>query len=277
MNRKNAFLALILIVLALSGMYIFISHSSRFCLTRIDIQGNHKASEKEILKMAGVGLGNNIFRIHLGKIEDRIREDRRIREVWVKRKLPDRLLIEVEEKKPVLWMNLPEGLCGLSGDQEIIPLEEEDLQCDFPIVSGLPSPSLPGKRSQAVAPYEKWPDTEAGLALDFCKTMLGEDSSFGEIISEISLHDENNLVLYLIPGAIRVDAGKGSFQKKLKRLKAILNYEEKAGQLTRIDLRFKDQVVLRESSPGLVLPDSQGPGVKSARTKRKSFSGKDNL
>jgi cell division protein FtsQ len=277
MNRKNAFLAAILFVLTLSGMYIFISHSTRFCVAQIDIQGNHKASEKEILKEAGVELGTNIFRLDLSKIQDRIRGDQRIKEVQVKRRLPDRLLIEVEEKKPALWMNLPEGLYGLSQDGEIIPLEKKDFHRDLPIVSGLPSPSLPGKRGQSVAPYEKWPDVKARLALDFCNALLGEDSSFGEIISEISLQDETDLVLYLIPQAIRVNAGKGSYKKKFRRLKAILNREEETGLLTYIDLRFKDQVVLRKSPPGLVTSGSQEEGPRSAQKKRKGFGGKENL
>ena len=275
MNRTNASLISILFILALSGMYVFISHSSRFSLTRIDIRGNHKASQIEILEAAKIELGTNIFRMDLGKIQDRIREDRRIKAVWAKREFPDRLLIEVEEKKPALWINLPEGLCGLSQDQEIIPLDEEDFHRDLPIVSGLSDPSVSGRRS--VEAYQQWPSRKATFALDFCDTISEEDSSFGEIISEISLQDETNLVLYLIPRAIRVNMGKGGFKKKLKRLKAILNHEENTGQLTLIDLRFKDQVVLRKSSPGLVLSNSQDRDDQPTQTGGKGLGRKENF
>ncbi len=275
MNRTNAFLIPILFTLALSGVYIFISHSSRFCLTGIEVRGNRKTSEKEILERAKIRLDSNIFRIDLGKIQDRVREDSRIKEVRVKRQLPDRLLIEVEEKKPALWINLPEGLCGLSRDQEIIPLEEEDFHRDLPIVTGLEPPAVFGE--QSVAPYQRWPDMKANFASDFWSTMLEEDSSFADIISEIDLHEKANLVLYLIPGAIRVNMGKGGFKKKLKRLKAVLNYQEKTGQPTCIDLRFKDQVVLRESSPGLALSPSQHRGGQSAQTRGKRLGEKGNL
>ncbi len=277
MKRTIAFFVSILFVLTSCGTYIFMSHSSRFNLTQIDIEGNHKVSEEEILEKAKIKLGANIFRTDLGRIEGRIREDDRIKDVWVKRKLPNRVLIEVEEKKPALWINLPDGLYGLSQNQEIIPLEEEDFDRDLPIVGGLASPSVFGKQNQSVMPYKRWPNMKAKFALDFYNTLLDEDSSFSEIISEISLCDETNLVLYLIPRGTQVNMGKGGLEKKLKRLKAILHYEEKAEHLACIDLRFKDQVVLRKSSQRLVESSSQNPNDRLAHIRRKGFGGKENF
>lgn len=253
------------------------SHSPRFNLTRIQIEGNHKVSEKEILEKTQIELGTNIFRMDLARIEGCIREDDRIKEVWVKRKLPDRISIEVEEKKPALWINLPDRLYGLSEDQEIIPLEEEDFDRDLPVVGGLVSLSVFGKQNQSVMPYKRWPNRKAKFALDFYNTLLDEDSSFSEIISEINLCDETNLILYLIPRGTEVNMGKGGLEKKLKRLKAILHYEEKAENLACIDLRFKDQVVLRKSSQGLVRSSSQNPNDWLAHIRRKGFDGKENF
>lgn len=277
MKRTIVFLASILFVLTLCGIYIFVSHSPRFDLTRIDVQGNQKVSKKEILEKAKIKLGANIFRTDLGRIEGRIREDDRIKDVWVKRKLPNRVLIEVEEKKPALWINLPDGLYGLSQNQEIIPLEEEDFDRDLPIVGGLASPSVFGKQNQSVMPYKRYSNIKAKLALDFYKTVLGQDLSFSEIISEINLCDETNLILYLIPWGTQVNMGKGNFKKKLKRVRAILRFEEKAEYLACIDLRFKDQVVLRKSSQGLVRSSSQEPNDQLARMKPKGFGGKESL
>jgi cell division septal protein FtsQ len=277
MKRTIAFLVSVLFVLTLCGTYIFMSHSPRFNLTCIGIEGNHKVSEEEILEKAKMELGSNIFRMDLGRIEDCIREDERIKDVWVKRKLPNRVLIEVEEKKPALWINLPDGLYGLSEDQEMIPLEEEDFDRDLPVVSGLTSLSVSGKQNQSLRFYKRWPNMKAKFVLDFCNTVLEEDSSFSEIISEISLCDETNLILYLIPRGTEVNMGKGGLKKKLKRLKAILHYEEKAEHLACIDLRFKDQVVLRKSSQGLVRSSSPDPNDRLAHIRRKGFGGEENF
>ena len=267
----------IVLILVGSGTYTFMFRSPSFNLTQIDIQGNHKVSEKEILEKAGIKSGTNIFRLDLRKIEQLIREDKRIKEVWVKRKFPNQLLVEVEEKKPALWVNLPDGLCGLSKDQEIIPLEKEDFEHDFPVVTGLVSPSVWGERNQNERPYEWWPNRKAKSALDFYKTVLEEDSSFMQIISEISLYDENNLIFYLIPYGTQVNLGKGNFKKKLKRVKAFLDYEGKKEDLACIDLRFENQVVVKKSLPDSAGSSPQDPNFHGPQTRPKSLGGKVNL
>jgi cell division protein FtsQ len=267
----------ILFISTLCGVYIFVSHSPRFNLARIYIQGNHKVSEKEIFEKVKIRLGTNIFRMDLGIIENLVREDKRIKEVRVKRVLPNQVLIEVEEKKSALWINLPEGLFGLSQDQEIIPLEEEDFDHDLPVVTGLTSPSDFGKQNLKAKPYEWWPNRKAKWALDFYKILSEQDSSFMELISEISLSDESNLVFYLIPYGTQVNMGNGNFKKKLKRVKAFLYYEGKTEDLACLDLRFKDQVVVKKSSTGLTESSSCGPQSQMPQTKQKDLGRKGNL
>jgi hypothetical protein len=174
-------------------------------------------------------------------------------------------------------MNLPDGLFGLSQDQEIIPLEEEDLKRDLPLVTGLAPLSGSEKENQSICPYKRWANAKAKFALDFYKTLLEEDSSLMGIISEMSLFEENNLILYLIPRGIQVNMGEGNFKKKLKRVKAILEYEGKRDDLACIDLRFKDQVVLTRSSPGMPQSSSQKPNNQVAQMRGKAFGGKENL
>lgn len=201
--RISVVIILIGFILVLSGIYMFMYYSPRFNLTQIDIQGNRKIDEKEILERTGIKMGANIFSLDLGKIEQQIREDKRIKDVWVKRKLPQAILIEVEEKKSALWVNLPDGLYGLSEDQEIIPLEKEDFQHDFPVVTGLVSSSFLGNENLSQRPYEWWPNRKVKSALEFYRALLEGDSSFMESISEISLADESNLIFYLIPYGTR--------------------------------------------------------------------------
>jgi len=277
MRWKIVFAISILLITTLCGTYIFVSHSPRFDLARIYIQGNHKVSEKEIKEKAKIELGTNIFRMNLGMIENLVREDKRIKEVWAKRILPNQILIEVEEKKPALWINLPDGLFGLSEGQEIIPLEEEDFDHDLPVVTGLTFSSDFGKENPKAKPYEWWPNKKAKLALDFYKILSAQDSSFMKLISEINLSDESNLVFYLIPYGTQVNMGKGNLKKKLKRVKAFLDYEGKTEDLAGLDLRFKDQVVVKKSSPELTPPDSCDSQSRLPEMKQKGLGEEGNL
>jgi len=277
MRWKIVFAISVLLISTLCGIYIFVSHSPRFNLARIYVQGNHKVSEKEIKEKAQIELGTNIFHMNLGMIENLVKEDKRIKEVWAKRILPNQLLIEVEEKKPALWINLPEGLFGLSQDQEVIPLEEEDFNQDLPVVTGLTFSSDFGKENLKTKPYEWWPNKKAKLALDFYKILSEQDSSFMKLISEISLSDESNLVFYLIPYGTQVNMGKGNLKKKFKRVKAFLDYEGRTEDLTCLDLRFKDQVVVKKSLPDLIPADSGYSQSRLPEMKQKGVGEKGTL
>lgn len=275
MNRTKAFLIPILFILVLLGIYIFVFNFPMFNLAQIDIRGDHKISEKEILGKSGIRLGTNIFRMDLASIHQFIRKDKRIKDVWVKRILPNKMLIEVEEKKPALWINLPGGLYGLSEDQEIIPLEKEDFEHDLPIVTGFTSSSLLDKQNPK--PYERWANMKVKLALDFYKALLEVDSSIMKNISEISLSEEDDLVLWLIPFGTQVNMGKGEFKKKLKRIQAVLYYEKEPEYLVGLDLRFKDRVVVKKSSPDSTDSSSQDPNFRSPPMRQRDLGKKKNL
>ena len=200
-------------------------------------------------------MGVNIFSLELERIEERLRMDPRIKHAMVKRRLPGSILVEVKEKVPVLWMHLPPGspgfgscgFYGLSIDQEIIPLDQEDLVNDLAIVSGIEIEPGDGQPNQPAEPYRVWSNLRAEKALKFYKTVNGIDPTSVELLAEINLEDLSNLTLYLLPGT-KVMLGQGDFQRKWRRLKTVLGGEERIAEIICLDLRFDDQVVLTRSS-----------------------------
>ncbi len=256
MKWNRAFLVLTAAILIFSGTYIFASHSSRFCVSEIRVSGNEKTPSEEIVKKAEECLDVNIFRLNAEKLEEKLREDIRLKDVKVRRRLPRCILLEVEEKTPVLWISLPAGFshlkncgfCGLSIDQEIIPLEQKDLSGDLPLVSGIEMEPGERKPSQMPEPYRRWSNFKVEKALEFYELVTRIDPGSLEIIAEINLKDVSNLTLYLLSG-IKVMMGQGDLEKRWRRVRTILAGEEKTTKLVCLDLRFDDQVVLARSSP----------------------------
>jgi cell division protein FtsQ len=234
-----------------SGTYIFASHSSRFRVSEVTIRGNRKVSCLEIMEVAGCCKGSNILGLDLEKVKDELMRDLRINKVRVKRRLPKMILVEVEEKVPVLWVKLPAGLIasencdlfGLSENQEIIPLTHEDLVFDLPIVTGIEIKTGQGKTEDSPVLFQRWSNITAQKALEFYKSIKAVDPSSVELIAEINLQDMSNITVYLLPG-IKVMMGAGDFEMKWKRLKIILGGEEEIDDLVCVDLRFDNQVVL---------------------------------
>lgn|GEM_PF-1114546 len=255
MNKSKAFLLFTGVILIFSGAYIYACHSPGFKVTEIKIRGNNKITTDEIRGKAESCLGKNIFSLNSERIEEKLKEDVRIKDVQVERRLPRCILIELEEKMPVLWISLPAnfsdpgncGFYGLSMDQEIIPLDQKDLSHDLPIVSGIEVEGIDGKLNQPLEPYRRWSNFKAEKALEFYKTITSIDPSSVELLAEINLEDISNMILYLLPG-IKVMMGQGDIEKKWRRVRTILAGEERIEELVCLDLRFEDQVVLIRSS-----------------------------
>jgi len=257
MKKSRAFLGLAAVILVLSGAYIFACHSSFFLVSEIKIRGNHRIPADEITEKLKACLDENIFRLDLDEVESKLKEDIMIRNLRVERRLPGCILVEVEEKAPLLWVNLPArgshrknlGFCGLSVDQEIIPLSRDDLAEDLPIVSGIEIKKRKSESDPIPEPYRIWPNPKAKRALEFYGCVTGIDPASSELVAEIHVDDELCVTLYLLPG-IKVMMGHDDFEKKWRRVKTVLAGEEKIRELTCLDLRFDDQVVLARSTGG---------------------------
>lgn len=242
-------------ILIFSGAYIFACHSSHFRVSEIKIRGNNRIPAAETAKMSETCLDQNILRLNLDDLEKRLREDIRLKDMRVQRRLPGCILVEVEEKTPVLWVSLPArssdpqngGFYGLSIDQEIIPLNQKDLTDDLPIVTGVEiRKGEPGSNPMPES-YRRWPNPKAERALEFYECVTRIDRASSEIVAEINVDDELNVTLHLLPG-IKVMMGHGDFERKWRRVKTVLAGEEKVRELACVDLRFNHQVVLARSS-----------------------------
>jgi cell division septal protein FtsQ len=93
-------------------------------------------------------------------------------------------------------------------------------------------------------------------ALEFYKTLSVIDSGSAELLAEINMKDISNLTLYLLSG-IKVMMGSDDFEKKWKRVRAVLGGGERIQEFVCLDLRFDDQVVLTKRSKTSTLPKSQ--------------------
>ena len=243
------------VILVFSGAYIFACHSSHFRVSEIKVRGNNRVSADEMTEKLKACSGENIFRLDLDQVENKLKEDLRLKDLKAGRRLPGCILVEVEEKIPVLWINLPArsspsgncGIYGLSIDQEIIPLNQRDLTDDLPIVSGVQiNKGEPGSNPMP-EPYRRWPNPKVGRALEFYRCVTRVDPASPELLAELNVDDALNVTLYLLPG-IKVMMGHDDFESKWTRVKTVLAGEEKARELVCLDLRFDDQVVLARSS-----------------------------
>lgn len=74
-----------------------------FSIKDIVVINNSNVTKDEIIKLSGIKNGNNIFNLNVGSIKDDILRNPYILKVEIKRKLPDKILINVNERSAAFY------------------------------------------------------------------------------------------------------------------------------------------------------------------------------
>jgi cell division protein FtsQ len=72
-----------------------------FNIKSIEVKGNQKFSQEYIINLSGMPIGQNIFKINYIKSKKNILADSYIKNAKIDRKYPSKLIISVEERKPI--------------------------------------------------------------------------------------------------------------------------------------------------------------------------------
>lgn len=98
-SKKNFYIIFIL----LFALFILIN-SSFFTVKEIEITGNQNLSEEKIKEELGLEEGISIWDVNLEKLSRKLSPDLLIESVRIQRRLPDKLLVEIKERKGLGWV-----------------------------------------------------------------------------------------------------------------------------------------------------------------------------
>lgn len=90
--------------------YRYITTNQYFELKEINVTGNDRLTNGDILKCGDVALGLNCLEMNVGEVEERLTDNPWIKSVTVRRDFPDKLYINVVEKVPAFWTRQGDGL-----------------------------------------------------------------------------------------------------------------------------------------------------------------------
>ena len=97
-------LCALLYVGAREGAKRFFFENVDYQLRTIELQTDGTLQREQILKVADLHEGENIFSVNLGRVRDSVQRLPQVDEVEVVRKLPGEIDIRVVERKPVAWI-----------------------------------------------------------------------------------------------------------------------------------------------------------------------------
>lgn len=170
-------------VILLIGVIIGIMFTPLFHLKTVLINGNERVAYDEFIKKGSISTGKNIFTLNLNKIGDGISKIPYIDSVEVKRKLPNKLLINVTECIPVAYIKTKKGCAVIDKNGKILETATEKGDYRIPEITGMVSETYKPLENISVKEEEKFKKT-----LEILRDLY--NNNFIDIIVSISVSDK---------------------------------------------------------------------------------------
>jgi len=211
----------------------FVLSHPHFTVREIKVLGAARVKGEDIVVMSGLRPYAGIWSVDPVELGQKVERHPWVKRALVRRDLPARLTITVEEWSAGGIVAL-DRLYYVADDGVIFKALDEEDSVDLPFVTGL--------RAAGLAPEA--PDTRKKLSqvLKLARTV----ERAGLELSEVRFHSGGGVVLYPDSYAVPFHMGWGDWDDKLRRLQWFLReFREQETRFRAVDLSFKGQVVTR--------------------------------
>ena len=156
--------------------------ASLFGLKAIEVNGLRQLNGKDVHAASGLVAGANIFAVDLDEVAQRLEATSWIKQALVMRKPPDRIAVDIVERRQVAWIDLGQTY-GVASDGVLLPAGS--IARNLPVISGLsvtgdslhPGTTVPDSALLAILRW--WEDATAADA-EFCLNVTGIQPMSGE-------------------------------------------------------------------------------------------------
>ncbi len=227
----------VVVGISLSGVWLYreIHTNPYFDIKRIDISGIERVKRDEVMNLSGIGMNENIFTVDIDRAVRRLREHPWIKEVRIARRLPDRIVVEIEEREPISLIRLDGELYVMDRTGVVFKRYSTDDGLDLPIVTGLVPGEMGGRE----------PEVEERLL--YLMEFLANRRGFNlEKVSEIHVDGTQGFSIYTLEGGIRLNIGMGDFERKIAHFERLVRFRKgNLSGIEAVDLNDERGVVVR--------------------------------
>lgn len=251
--RKLCKVVLVLLTTALVGTGLvwaglagrdWLMTSPTFALDTFEFVGLDHATESELLELAELRAGDNIFELDLVQAEGAMARHPWVRRAVIDRSYPRKLKLKIYEHVPVAIAELG-GLYFVDGEGRVFKKLTPGESIDLPILSGVSRDSFNAGGDEIETLFRE------GLSALTEYRLAGLDTR--ESISQVALEPDEGPTLFCGKEAFAVKLGFGDYAEKLNRLDTIFTQLEKRGErpeVIRLDNRARpDWVPVQVARP----------------------------
>jgi len=232
----------------------------RFAVERVEVTGQSQLSVDQVVTASGLSPGQNLFQLDARRAVAGVEALPMVRRAELVRVFPNRVTLLVDERQPFVLVHAG-GLHRPAGgfdwpaggfdwpaggfywvDEQGVPLGPETRAV------ALEAPLVSAAGADDVAAAGRTPSERVAAGVALIRALMRTRSPLLREISEVDVSRPEGPVLYMLDG-VEVRLGTEDWDDRLGRLGGVLAQLRASGQrATSIDLRFRDQVVLRTSA-----------------------------
>ncbi len=243
-GRRKAIVLLLFLVLITLGIASLANRwKGELQVERLDVRGCRILTEKEVITLANVPIGRPLYDVDLVTVRSRLRTSPYVRDAVVVHDLPSTIKIAIKERTPIAILGSPEPFY-ISDEGYVLPSVSSKEVFDLPVITGL-SDTKPLKVGMKIE------SENFKAAVEILTEAATLDRDLYHLISEINLSGVGPTV-YTAEHGIPILFDRERIHTQLVYLQGFWNqYVRQQGleQVSSIDLRFEDQVVVCWNKP----------------------------
>jgi len=221
------------VAIAVRSTKDFIADNRYFAVRQIEVHGGDKVGGDEIVAMAGLRQGMNIWKVDAVAIEKKIAKHPWVRRVVVRRDFPRRIVIDVEERTPKAIVGAGK-LYYIDADGVVFKEVESGENIKYPMLTGIYAQAL------------MYGDPAARKRIRDAIRLADLMAQHSHALSEIHFEAPDRLVVYPTKFPVAWRLGWGEWEEKIARLDRLLAlWKGNEERLASLDMSFRDQVVAR--------------------------------
>ena len=217
---------------------IFLRNSGIFTVSFVEVTGNSYIPKKNIQAIANIDTNQSMYDVKLPNVAESLLRNQYVRAVSVTRELPSTILIDVQERKPALYLV----------DKSIYMVDKTGLILEK--LPGMPMGKAPFVTGITRTQLKK-DSTALFSAIQIVRKIQEIDESLLSLISEVNIRKKDAPELILIRGGAHVKIGESKHYQRLFLLSQLLHKQpimDKLPTIRSVDLRYQDRIIINHKS-----------------------------
>ena len=178
------------IFLLIIGGFIFVLVSPIFNVIEIQVANNNQIVSETIVSLSKLQIGQNLFRFNKNKVEKNIKTNPYVESVNIKRKIPNKIEISVEERNRNFNVEFLNGYAYINNQGYILEISEQKL--DLPVIQGVSTEQEQIVEGNRLITQDLEKLETVIKIMDICKNY-----ELDKKVSSINIENKDNYIIYM--------------------------------------------------------------------------------